>query len=272
MAHWIALAGGSLSFVAGRDADRRGRLAASLHASPASLDVLDSSDCDLLLIAVSDRALPEVAEKLAGRRQAPVALHTAGALTAEAIRALRAAGSTVGSLHPLKSFPQALLDPAEGRGVVFGIDGDPRALETAESLARAVGGRSVHVPAPARLLYHLAATLASGGVVTLLAAADAIARRSGLDEGVLEGYLELARGSLERAATLRPVATAITGPVARGDRDTVAAELKALSDRAPDLTALVTEIARATLALLPSTGEDDEGPQADLRRYLERGD
>ena len=87
---------------------------------------LDTAGQDLLLIAVGDGAVAEVAARLACRPQARVVLHTSGSLDASALAPLRAAGSAIGSLHPLKAFPQPLPDPAEARGVFFAVDGDPR--------------------------------------------------------------------------------------------------------------------------------------------------
>lgn len=199
---------------------------------------LDTAGQDLLLIAVGDGAMREVAAGLARRPQARVALHTSGSLDASALAPLRAAGSAAGSLHPLKAFPQPLPDPAEGRGVFFAVDGDLEAKALAFRLARAWKGVAAEVPAEARPLYHFAATLAAGGVVTLLAAAQEIAGSLGLPEEVTRGYLELARGSLAAAARAldegRPLAAAITGPVARDDRETLRCHLEALGRLAPE--------------------------------------
>lgn len=269
LAHWACSAGARLDRVAGRDRGRAEALARALGGSAVDLAALDSSADDLLLIAVADPALAGVAAELARRPQATVVLHTSGAASAEVLAPLRGGGSAVGSLHPLKSFPRPLPDAAEARGVVFGLDGDPAALRLAAGLAADWGGRTVVVPPEGRLLYHLAATLAAGGVVALLAAADRIARRGGLPEGVLDGYLELARGSLARAATTRPVAAAITGPVARGERETVAAELAAVASQAPELEALVLAVARATLLLLAETGGAGSAEREALRRSLD---
>jgi predicted short-subunit dehydrogenase-like oxidoreductase (DUF2520 family) len=193
---------------------------------------LSTADQDLLLISVGDGAVAEVAAELAGRPQARVALHTSGSLDASALAPLQASGSAVGSLHPLKAFPQALPDPAEGRSVFFAVDGDAAAMDLAFRLAAAWGATAAEVPAEARPLYHFAATLAAGGVVTLLAAAAEIAGSLSLPEAVTRGYLELARGALAAAGrTLdegRPLAEAITGPVARDDRETLRRHLAAL--------------------------------------------
>jgi predicted short-subunit dehydrogenase-like oxidoreductase (DUF2520 family) len=220
---------------------------------------LSTAGQDLLLLAVPDGALPAVAAALAGRPQAAVALHTSGSLDAGVLAPLRAAGTAVGSLHPLKAFPRPLLDPAQARGVFFAVDGDPPARALAGRLAAAWEAEAAEVPAGARTLYHFAATLAAGGVVTLLAAAEEIieetAARLGLPDAlapaVVRGYLELSRGALAAAAEARdagrPLAAALTGPAARGDRATVEHQLDALAAFTPEKIPLVLALALETL-------------------------
>ncbi len=216
---------------------------------------LASEGQDLLLIAVSDPALPEVAEVLARRPQAAVALHTSGCLDASVLAPLRKAGSAVGSLHPLKAFPRPLPDPAEARGVFFAVDGDPAACGLAHRLAAAWGGISAEVAPESRALYHFAATLAAGGAITLLALAEDLARRLGLPEAAVRGYLELCRGAVARAIETGDPAAVMTGPTARGDRETVARHLEALRTLAPDKLPLAVHLARETLRQKERLGE-----------------
>jgi predicted short-subunit dehydrogenase-like oxidoreductase (DUF2520 family) len=220
---------------------------------------LSTAGQDLLLLAVPDGVLAQVAAELAARPQAAVALHTSGSLDAEVLAPLRGAGTAVGSLHPLKAFPQPLPDLAQAHGVFFAVDGDPAARALAHRLAAAWGAEAGEVPAAARTLYHFAATLAAGGVVTLLALAEEIAVRLRLPAAVVRGYLELSRGAvaaaIEADAAGRPVAAALTGPAARGDRATVERQLAALADLAPKKVRLVTELARETLRQKKKTGE-----------------
>jgi predicted short-subunit dehydrogenase-like oxidoreductase (DUF2520 family) len=229
LARWAVAAGAELVAVAGRHPGKPAWPGGPPQTMPAELATAGQ---DLLLIAVGDGAVGEVAAELASRPQARVALHTSGSLDASVLAPLRAGGSEVGSLHPLKAFPQALPDPTEGRGVFFAVDGDAAARELAFRLAGAWGATAAEVPPEARPLYHFAATLAAGGVVTLLAAAAEIAGSLGLPEAVTRGYLELARGALAAAARSLdaglPLAAAITGPVARDDRETLRRHLAAL--------------------------------------------
>ncbi len=217
----------------------------------AGLEQLTTGGQDLLLLAVPDPALPGVAAQLAHRPQAAVALHTSGSLDAAVLAPLAAAGTAVGTLHPLKAFPHPLPDPEQVRGVFFAVDGDPEARALAFRIASAWGAEAAQVPAAARSLYHFAATLAAGGVVTLLAAAEEIAERLGPPEAVTRGYLELCKGAVAAAAEAhaggRPLGAALTGPVARGDHATVARHLEALAALAPEKLPLTRELAQETL-------------------------
>jgi predicted short-subunit dehydrogenase-like oxidoreductase (DUF2520 family) len=163
----------------------------------------------------------------------------------------------------LKAFPKPLPDPAEARGVFFAIDGDPEAQELAGRMVAAWDGISAEVPPEARPLYHFAATLAAGGVTTLLSAASEIAGRLGLPEAVARGYVELARGAVAAAGQAldagRPLASAITGPAARGDRETLERHLEALGQMIPGKLPLAMFMALETLR---QTGriEQEEDP------------
>ena len=260
LAAWTAAAGGRLGGTAGRG--EAGGLATAGE--------------DLLLVAVPDPALPEVAAELGRRPQAAVVLHTSGSQDAAVLAPLREAGSAIGSLHPLKAFPRPLPDPDEARGVFFAVDGDPAAVALAHRLAAAWGGTSAEVPPAARPLYHLLASVAAGGVVTLLSAVEELAGRLGLPPAVVGGYLELARGAVAAAAAAHaagsPVPAALTGPVARGDRATVVRQLADLQEAAPgrsDFLDLVVRLARETLHQKRRTGEPGE-PLQELEGELAR--
>jgi predicted short-subunit dehydrogenase-like oxidoreductase (DUF2520 family) len=232
------------------------------------LERVASTGSDLLLVAVADPALDAVAADLATRPQARVALHTSGSRTAEVLAPLRRAGSAVGSLHPLKAFPRVLFDPEAARGVTFAVDGDAAAQALAGRLATAWNATAAEVPAAQRDLYHFGATLAAGGVVTLLAAAGDLAARLGLPSQVADGYRELARGALAEAGS--EPASGITGPVARGDRDTVLRQLAALAETVPELAPLARELALATLRLMPAAGAAGEARRR-LAAELQKG-
>jgi predicted short-subunit dehydrogenase-like oxidoreductase (DUF2520 family) len=259
LARWALAEGAELVSVAGR---HPGEPAWAGGPAGRALAGLTTQGEDLLLIAVGDRELPAVAAELAGRAQAQAVLHTSGSLDASVLAALREPRTSVGSLHPLKAFPRPLPDPAEARGVFFAVDGGGVARAMACRLAAAWGGVAAEVPAGSRPLYHFAATLAAGGVTTLVAAAAEIAATLGLPAEVSRGYLELARGAI--AAALQtldeglPLTRAITGPAARGDRETLRRHLDALGRLAPEKLPLAMFLIGETLRL---TGREEEGEE-----------
>ena len=265
VARWLLAAGARLVAVGEREGGRLPRWAAAAGADGVPAPELSSAGQDLLLLAVPDAALPALAARLAGRPQAAVALHLSGALGAEALAPLRAAGTAVGALHPLRAFPRPLPAPAVGRRTFFALDGDAAALALGARLAAALGAESAPVAAPLRPLYHLAATLSAGGVVTLVAAAAALHEDLGLPPSAAAGLLELARGSLAAAAPERPAA-AVTGPVARGERRYLE-QLATLRELAPALHPLAVLLALETLRQLARRGPLDDAQHA-LRKGL----
>ena len=248
LAGWLAAAGARPVAVVGR----------------AELGRLATAGQDLLILSVPDAALKGVAATLGARRQARIVLHTAGGIGAEVLAPLGGpSGSALGSFHPLKAFPRPLPDPAEARGVFFALAGDPAAVALGERLAAALGAEAALVPAGARPLYHFAATLAAGGVTTLLAAAADVAGRLGLPPAVARGYLELARGAVGEALAAGDALEALTGPAARGDRATVERHLDDLARVAPEKVPLALHLARETLRQ-----EERRGPLTDAQRSL----
>lgn len=269
LAHWLVERGAALAAVAGRPAGGgAARLVAELGGEIATLATVGREAVDLLLIAVHDPALCEVAELVAPAARCNAALHTSGAASAAVLAPLAAAGVATGSFHPLKAFTHRAHALVEAEGLVFGIDGSHAAIALAERLAGAFGARAVPIPAELRRLYHLGATLAAGGVVTLLATAGSLARQLGLADAVVEGYCALARGALA-AAEPSELCRAITGPVARGDGAAFEAALIDLEARASALVPLVTTLALATLDLLAAEKLDSPAHR-ELRAALTR--
>lgn len=218
---------------------------------------------DVLLLTVSDDALASVAAGWSAdwaastapgssRRDPPcrAVLHSSGCFDAEILAPLRAAGVAVGSLHPLRAF--AAVVPEPGPHPLFAVDGDPEALALARRLAEAWGGTCCELSGERRVVYHLAASLAAGGVVTMLAVVTELMRRAELPNEVLGGYLNLLRGAVDaaerRAADAGPdeLASAITGPAARGDEATIERHRAALLQMAPELASTVESLWRET--------------------------
>lgn len=186
----------------------------------------------ILLLAVPDDALRAVAHELAQMGPAPggcVALHLSGALSTDVLAPLHAAGYSLGSLHPL----QTVADPWSGadrlRGCAYALAGEPVALAASRRLVSALGGRPLVIPPALRPVYHAAAVFASNYVLAATAVVARALAEAGIDEDdAIAAALPLMRGTLDNLEQLG-LSSALTGPVARGDVDTVRLHLSRLS-------------------------------------------
>jgi predicted short-subunit dehydrogenase-like oxidoreductase (DUF2520 family) len=195
---------------------------------------------DVLILAVPDAAIAAVARSIEPSGPTLV-LHLSGSVDLEA---LRPHGRRAG-MHPLVPLPDAERGAALLRGAWFAIEGDDGVCDVTDALE----GRVVRIASADRARYHLAAVVASNHLVALMGHVERLAADVGMP---LDAFVDLARASLDNVAALGP-ARALTGPVARGDWDTIRRHLDVLDtvDR-PAYLALAAEAARLSGVELPS--------------------
>ena len=170
-----------------------------------------------MVIATPDAAIDAVAAEIAPavRRDALV-VHLSGA---RGLDALGAVPARTGALHPLQTLPSADAGAARLPGAWCAVAGDRQVW----ALARQLGMEPIEVADEDRAAYHAAACIASNHVVALLAQVERVAPVP------LDAFLPLIRATVDNVADLGAEA-ALTGPVARGDVETVRGHLDALSD------------------------------------------
>lgn len=211
----------------------------------------------VVLLAVPDDSIHEVAHSLAMAGPAPagcVALHLSGAVPSDVLAPLHAVGYEIGTMHPL----QTVADPWSGgdrlRGASFAISGEPGAIAASRRLVALLGGRCLLVPPAFRPIYHAAAVFASNYLVSLVGAAVRLLGQAGIDQDdALAAILPLLRGTLDNLDKLGASA-ALTGPIARGDVDTVRLHLARLS---PEDRLLYCALGREAVRIARANGLDE---------------
>ena len=204
---------------------------------------------EVVAIATPDGVIAEVCDAIArAGALAPdgAVLHASGATPLEALAAARDAGSRVLSVHPLQTCPtvDAALERLAGAGFAVTAE-DEEGSALGERLARDAGGRPFRLADELKPLYHAAAVFASNYLVTVTALAYELERASGIADpaSILAPLQAATLANLERVGP----AEALTGPAVRGDAGTVARNLEALAERAPQ--AVKPYVALADLAL-----------------------
>lgn len=147
------------------------------------------------------------------------------------------------SLHPLMTVPAA---GADFRGATAAIAGaTPRARAAAAALAAALAMQPIEVADADRAAYHAAACVASNFLITIEGLAEQLAASAGLGR---EPLAALVRASVDNWAALGAPA-ALTGPIARGDEQTVARQRAAVAARVPGELELFDALVAATRRL-----------------------
>ena len=238
---WTALA------VAGRSPDAASTRSVAARLGARAVPVAAAGrDADLVIVATPDHEIADAAAALAPSvRAGALVVHLSGACPLEELDKLQAARPDieVGSLHPLQSLPSPELGVARLPGSWCAVEGP----SSVERLSLSLGLRPFRVAADRRAQYHAAATIASNHLVAVLGQAVRIAEAAGVPPDAL---LPLVRASVDNVDALG-AAAALTGPVARGDADTVARHLDAL---VPHERATYRAVAREALRL---SGRDD---------------
>ena len=188
---------------------------------------------DLIIVSVPDDQIVTVAGDLARIKGNghPTVLHTSGALSSKVFASLAANGWHTGSIHPLAS----VSDPVGGvealRRAYWCIEGDAKATRLARRIVRDLGARAFSIDAKDKPVYHAAAVMSSGNVVSVFDVALDMLNSCGLSrreaQKILLPLLESTALNLSRADPK----DALTGTFARGDLETVKLHLAALSEK-----------------------------------------
>jgi predicted short-subunit dehydrogenase-like oxidoreductase (DUF2520 family) len=270
-------AGYPIAAIASRSTVSARRLSKRLGGPLVAVDPADAArPARVVLIAVPDREIGTVAREMAdgletGWKRKTV-LHHAGSLGLEPLSPLACRGAGVGVLHPLQclGIPEIAAAVLPGSGAR--IEGDRRGRIAARRLAADLG--LVPLPFPSglkqsdRVAYHTAASLVSNDVVALLSMAVDLMESIGVPPSkALAGLLPLAGGTLSHAEA-GGLEGALTGPVARGDSETTAAQIRRLARRSKTGADAHRLLALRLLDLAEGAGRLDAAQRRDLRRLL----
>ena len=223
-----------------------------------------------VFLAVPDDAVSEMAHTLAAQGDPPpecAAFHLSGALSTEVLAPLHARGYAIGSFHPLQSIAHPVTGAERLPGSSVAVTGAPGASAVARRLASSMGCPVINVPEQWRPVYHAAAVTASNYLSPLLDAACRMLEKAGVSyEEALPALLPLVEGTLANIRELGLEAS-VTGPIARGDVETIDLHLRALDDE--DRRLYVTFGRELTRLVGPRLPEDAR--RALLERFDEEG-
>jgi len=205
---------------------------------------------DVVWLCVGDGSIASVARSISGQGtwKGKVVFHSSGALSSRELSSLRKAGAFAASVHPMMSFVH---HGAEATfEVPFALEGDAKALRVAKRIVRDLGGESLRISAANKPLYHAFGAFLSPLIVANLA----LAERIGIKAGVPKHFVRNAIAPILATTIFNYITLgatgAFSGPLVRGDVETVRKNLAALR-KVPDAEAVYRALARSALITLP---------------------
>jgi predicted short-subunit dehydrogenase-like oxidoreductase (DUF2520 family) len=265
----LRAAGHEIVAVSGDSPASRARIETLLPGVPVDGPGAVARTCDLLLLTVPDDTLEDVVAMLGAGGAVgggQYVVHTSGKHGLAALAAAAARGADVLAMHPAMTFTGTGADLDRLRGCAFGLTATGATRALAERLVGDLGGAPVWVPEDKRGLYHAGVAHGANHLVTLVAQAMDLLRGSGAEHpaAILRPLLEAA---LDNA--LRQGDAALTGPIARGDVDTVRGHLAHIAEDAPATLASYVAMARATAERAVRDDRLPPGRAAAIERTLD---
>lgn len=207
-------AGHEIMEVYGRNVHKANQLASRLYATEAQ-DHLDftESHAKLFIIAVSDQAVPSIAEAIL-LPEGSILVHTSGTLTLDILS--YSSADYTGILYPLQGFTK--FRELSFQEVPFLLEsGDNRTLKTLKKLCKSLKAPVYEIGSKERKSIHLAAVFAANFTNHMVYLAESIMKRQGLDFDILK---PLIIEQMNKTLTLG-ASDAQTGPAIRADIDTL---------------------------------------------------
>jgi predicted short-subunit dehydrogenase-like oxidoreductase (DUF2520 family) len=240
---------------------KAGELARKVEAHASMGDSVQLT-ADLVWFCVPDREIAAAAQRLASvvAWKRKTVFHSSGALASGELNTLRRRGAAVASVHPMMTFVSGSIPSLQG--VPFAVEGDATAVRAARWIVRDLGGEAFTIRKQHKAAYHAWGAFASPLLVATLVTAEPLARAAGLSAAqARKRMLPIVRQTIANYEGLGP-AGAFSGPIVRGDAETVRKHLQVLK-KVPEARDVYLALARAALRYLPARN------RAKLRKALE---
>ncbi len=191
---------------------------------------------DLIFITTPDGVIKEIADQLSGFGSNngfynKTFVHMSGAHSSQLLLSLNQAGAEIGSLHPIQAIADVETAVNQLKTTVFSLEGSDGAVNQLNELMNVTGNTNFVIKSEQKTLYHMAACTVSNYLVTLVDMGLAMYESIGIDREVgYKALYPLIRGTVENLKHM-DTKEALTGPIARGDINTVNAHLIAVEDQ-----------------------------------------
>ncbi len=247
-----------------------------IGAGRATKNIESMHSADAYLISVPDDVIADCARELltAGIVEAGnIIFHCSGALPSTVLvpekSSLQTADLRFASVHPMRSFADPSNAVDNFTGTFCGIEGDANAVSVLSDVFEKIGGQMFSLDAENKTLYHAACCITSNYLTALMEFALRCFEKGGVErEQALRIMRPLAQGTMDNVFALGPT-DALTGPIERGDVETVRQQLESVGQWSPKAAELYRLLSQATLELSRQKRSASETSLAQLATMLQ---
>jgi predicted short-subunit dehydrogenase-like oxidoreductase (DUF2520 family) len=239
---------------AGESDASRNRIDALLPGVPVLKPTAVARACDLLLLTVPDDMLPNVVTTLSDSgaiHEGQYVVHTSGRHGLAVLEPAARVGARPIAAHPAMTFTGTDVDLPRLAGTVFGVTAGPEERPLTDELVASLRGRPMWVSEEKRTLYHASLAHGANHLVTLVSEAMEMLAAAGGDNPA-DTLRPLLTAALDNA--LQHGDSALTGPIVRGDVETVRGHLAEIVRNAPHTLPSYLALGRATLSRVVTDG------------------
>ncbi|MDR2018342.1 MAG: DUF2520 domain-containing protein [Syntrophobacterales bacterium] len=184
---------------------------------------------DVIAVTTQDREIGRVAEEIYDSPaivDGKLFFHTSGARPSSVLTPLDGKGAILGSLHPLQTFPDIESAICVLPSTYIFIEGAASAIKALTRIGESIGCKVVIIEGSRKVFYHLSAVFVCNLLCALFHSAESVMDRADIG---LEPFYPIINATIDNIERAGPLAS-LTGPVIRGDMETVHDHLKAIAD------------------------------------------
>jgi len=241
------------------------RAVSGCQAFDSNQDVADAAE--LIFITTPDDAIASVASEIHWHTGQSV-VHCSGALSTDILKSAKKPGAQVGAFHPLQTFASVKQAIDNIPGSTFAVEAEEPLLNTLKDMAITLDGHWIELKANDKVVYHAAAVIACNYLVTLVKLATDLWQSFNIPPSqATQALLPLIRGTIHNIDTVG-IPQCLTGPIARGDVETIKKHLDALQKVAPALLSTYRELGFQTIPVALAKGKINQHQAEELQAIL----
>jgi len=249
--------------------DRLAARVKNCHVCHSAQEVADCSQA--VFITTPDDIIADIAGNLTWHT-GQIVIHCSGVHSTDILEPAHKYGAYVCCLHPLQTFASIEEAIKNISGSTFALEGDSAVLDIGRDMARAMNGNVISLKAGDKILYHAAAVTLSNYLVTLMKTAADLWQSFGIpQEEAVKALLPLLKGTVNNIERVG-IPGCLTGPIARGDVETIRKHVAALENSHPASLDAYRVLGLNTLSIALAKGHISLETADEIRTILEKRD